>query len=166
MLLLRTDVPPSIEWKCTSCGDDGVISGWERSPFDLRPRAEEDQRDSSIDVLELVIDPEVAAILRTNLLLHTDAERLVFRAEATEQGIVLAGDEDVFEELIDAVAAEANHQLDRRRRRVDDGRAGPRPGASAQPGASPGAGQGWSLPPCPAAVMGAPDGTREHPLAL
>jgi hypothetical protein len=34
----RADVPPAIEWLCTSCGDDGVISGWERSPFDLRPR--------------------------------------------------------------------------------------------------------------------------------
>jgi len=25
--LSRTDIPPSIEWRCTSCGDDGVISG-------------------------------------------------------------------------------------------------------------------------------------------
>jgi hypothetical protein len=33
----RTDLPPSIHWRCTSCDDDGVISGWEQSPFDLRP---------------------------------------------------------------------------------------------------------------------------------
>jgi hypothetical protein len=25
--LYRADVPPSIEWRCTACGDDGVISG-------------------------------------------------------------------------------------------------------------------------------------------
>ena len=117
MLLMRTEVPPSIEWKCTSCGDDGVISGWERSPFDLRPRADEDQADSGIDALEVVIDPEVAATLRTILLLDTDAERLVFGAEATKQGVVLAGDVDAFEELIDAVAAEANHEQERRRQK-------------------------------------------------
>lgn len=117
MLLLRTDVPPSIEWKCTSCGDDGVISGWERSPFDLRPRADEDQADSGIDALEVVIDPEVAATLRTLLLLDTAAERLVYRAEATEQVVVLAGDEDAFEELIESVAAEANHEQDRRQQK-------------------------------------------------
>ena len=34
----RTDVPPWIQWRCPSCGDEGVISGWEQSPFDLRLR--------------------------------------------------------------------------------------------------------------------------------
>ncbi|HUP72937.1 MAG TPA: hypothetical protein VM282_07800 [Acidimicrobiales bacterium] len=26
----RVDVLSSIEWQCANCGDDGVISGWER----------------------------------------------------------------------------------------------------------------------------------------
>src|SRR3954454_18406234 len=42
LAVLRTDVPPSIAWWCTSCGDNGVISGWEQSAYDLRfpkPRA-------------------------------------------------------------------------------------------------------------------------------
>lgn len=34
--VVRLDVPPSIEWWCAVCGDDGVVSGWEASPFDLR----------------------------------------------------------------------------------------------------------------------------------
>lgn len=34
--LVRLDVPPSIEWWCPVCGDDGVVSGWEGSPFDQR----------------------------------------------------------------------------------------------------------------------------------
>lgn len=34
--MVRLDVPPSIEWWCSACGDDGVVSGWEGSPFDLR----------------------------------------------------------------------------------------------------------------------------------
>lgn len=32
LAVFRSDVPPSIEWRCTACGDEGVISGWERSP--------------------------------------------------------------------------------------------------------------------------------------
>lgn len=34
--VVRLEVPPAIEWWCPVCGDDGVISGWEGSPFDLR----------------------------------------------------------------------------------------------------------------------------------
>lgn len=34
--VVRLDVPASIEWWCPVCGDEGVVSGWEGSPFDLR----------------------------------------------------------------------------------------------------------------------------------
>lgn len=36
LVLRRIDIPPSIEWKCADCGDDGVISNWQHTPFDLR----------------------------------------------------------------------------------------------------------------------------------
>jgi len=32
----RSDVPASIEWRCSECADAGTISGWQGSPFDLR----------------------------------------------------------------------------------------------------------------------------------
>jgi hypothetical protein len=115
--VLRGDVPPSIHWWCTSCGDEGVISGWEESPFDLRAhgvlRAVGEAR-------RAVVPAEVAATLRTLMLLDTDSERLVFRATVTDEGVVLAGDHDDFEELIGYVAAEANHEPDhRRQKRLD-----------------------------------------------
>jgi hypothetical protein len=45
----------------------------------------------------------------------------VFRAEATEAGIALVSDDDDLDELMGYVAAEANHEDDRRRqRRLDD----------------------------------------------
>lgn len=116
--VLRTDVPPSIAWHCTSCGDDGVISGWERSPYDLRPQH---PRPRSADARRVVIPADTAAALRDLQLLDSDTERFVFRAEASEEGIVLVGDDDDLEELIGYVAAEANHDDDRRRqRRLDD----------------------------------------------
>ncbi len=34
--VVRLEVPASIEWWCPICGDEGVVSGWEGSPFDLR----------------------------------------------------------------------------------------------------------------------------------
>ena len=115
--VLRTDVPPSIEWRCTSCGDDGLISGWERSPFDLRPRSIDSH---PTEAVRAVIPAEVAATLRGLMLLDTASERLVFRAGAADEGVVLSGDQDDFDELIDYVAAEANHEQNRRhQKRLD-----------------------------------------------
>jgi hypothetical protein len=112
--VLRSDVPPSIEWRCTSCGDEGVISGWKHSPFDLRTRTT-DVRPS--DDVEVVIEPDVAATLQSLMLIDTAGERLVFRARPSEHGIVLSGSQDDLDELIGYVAAEGNHESDRRRQK-------------------------------------------------
>ena len=110
----RSDVPPSIHWRCTSCGDDGVISGWEQSPFDLRPHGVDGDHG---DVLHVVVDADVAATLRGLMLLDTTSEQLVFRARPCEKGSLLTGSEDELDELVGYVAAEANHEDDRRRQR-------------------------------------------------
>lgn len=110
----RTDVPVSIEWRCTSCEDEGVISGWEGSPFDLRPRRSEPGPTTGVQV---VVSAEVVSTLRSLMLLDTVSERLVFRAEVIEGVIVLSGDEDDLDELAGYVAAEANHEEDRRRQK-------------------------------------------------
>ncbi len=112
--LFRSDIPASIEWRCTACGDEGVISGWERSPFDLRRRREDP---SSGDTLAIAIPSEVAATLRTLLLLDTTTERIVFQARASTEGIVLVTDGDDLDELTGYIAAEANHEHDRRRQK-------------------------------------------------
>ena len=91
-----------------------MISGWERSPFDLRRRRQDPVPGDALDV---VIPSDVAATLRTLMLLDPVAERIVFRARATSEGVVLAADEDDLDELTDCVAAEANHEHDRRRQK-------------------------------------------------
>lgn len=116
--VLRIDVPPSVEWQCTSCGDEGVISGWEHSPFDLRGHTMDFARPG--DDVELVIDDQVAATLRSLTLIDSTGERLVFRARPSEHGIVLRGNEDDVDELIGYVAAEANREPDRRRQKPLD----------------------------------------------
>lgn len=114
LAVFRSDVPPSIEWRCTACGDEGVISGWERSPFDLRPRRPTLMPAPSVHA---IVPPEVAATLRELLLLDTSSERLVFRARHTDEGVLLACDAEELEELLGYLAAEANHETDRRRQK-------------------------------------------------
>jgi hypothetical protein len=53
-------------------------------------------------------------------LLDADCERLVFRIRAHHDGAILGASDDQLYELIDSVAAEANHEPNwRRRQRLD-----------------------------------------------
>ena len=106
------DLPARIEWRCDSCGDDGVISGWEGSYFYLRAPT---PRRPDGTVADIVVPEVVAAALRDVLLPDPDCERLVCQARATDDGIVLSADGDELDELLGFVAAEANHEPNRRR---------------------------------------------------
>lgn len=111
MIVRRTDPGGPIRWQCSVCGDEGAISNWEHSPFDLRRR----RLTLAAAVNEIVIPDEVAAALRDLRLLDSDCARLVFRLRAHHNGAVLAVSDDDLDELIGAVAAEANHEPNRRR---------------------------------------------------
>lgn len=81
----RSDVPPSIRWWCTSCTDEGVIGGWEKSPFDLRSPT---MGHSGTMTFRAVIPPHVGGTLRSLLFLDSSSEQLVFRASRSDDGIV------------------------------------------------------------------------------
>jgi hypothetical protein len=111
LIVQRTDPGSPIRWQCSVCGDEGTISNWEESPFDLRRR-----RLALTDAVhEIVIPNEVAAALRELQLLDTDCERLVFAIRAHDHGALLAVTDEHLDELIGSVAAEANHEPNRRR---------------------------------------------------
>jgi hypothetical protein len=112
MIVLRPEPPAPIQWQCGVCHDDGVISNWEGTPYDLRRR----QLALAGAVNQVVIPDQEAATLRELRLLDADGERLVFRMRAHSQGAALLATDDELEELIGFVAAEANHEPDRRRR--------------------------------------------------
>jgi hypothetical protein len=111
IVVLRTEPPAPIRWQCSACQDQGLINNWADSPFDLRPR----RLTLADPVNEIVINHEVAAALRELRLLDADCERLVFRIRAHHNGLVLPATDDDLEELIGFVAAEANHESNRRR---------------------------------------------------
>ena len=116
--LTRVDIPPSIEWQCTACTDEGVISGWERTPFDLRPRSRTKPAPGATH--QVVISAATAAARRTLALFDTSSERIVFRAQVIDGVIVATGDGDDFDELAGYIAAEANHEENRRRQKQLD----------------------------------------------
>jgi hypothetical protein len=113
MTILRPEPPAPIQWRCSTCQDEGVTSNWQDSPYDLRPRRLALARTSH----EFVIPDQVAAALRGLHLLDPDAERLVFRIRAHPDGAAVTATADDLEELIGFVAAEANHEPNRRRQR-------------------------------------------------
>ena len=111
LIVQRSEPGSSIRWRCSVCGDEGVISNWEESPFDLRRR-----RLALIGAVhEIAIPNEVAAALRELRLLDTDCERLVFGIRAHNSGAILEVTDEQLDELIESVAAEANHESNRRR---------------------------------------------------
>lgn len=114
MVVLRSEPQDAIRWQCSACGEDGVISNWADSSFDLRRR----RPTLAGPVHEIVISADVAAASRDLRLLDPDCERLVFRTRAHHSdGAVLVASDDELDELIGYVAAEANHESNRRRQR-------------------------------------------------
>jgi hypothetical protein len=117
MIVLLTEPGGPIRWQCSVCDDAGVISNWQDTPFDLRRR----QLTLAETANEIVIPNEVAAALRDLQLLDPDCERLVFRIRAHHDHAILAATDEDLEELIGFVAAEANHEPNRRRQqRLDN----------------------------------------------
>lgn len=116
MIVLRTAPGAPIRWRCSVCEDEGVVSNWEDSPFDLRRR----QPVLAGAVNQIVISAEVAAALRELRLLDTDCERLVFGIRARDDSAILTATGGNLDELIGFVAAEANREPSwRRRQRLD-----------------------------------------------
>ena len=99
-----------IRWWCTACDDEGAISNWAGTPYDLRRRLS-----VAGDVDEVIVSDKTAAVLRELVLLDPDCERLVFGMRAHPDGAILLASADDVEELIGFVAAEANHEPNRRR---------------------------------------------------
>lgn len=114
--VVRPEPEAPIRWWCNACDDEGLITGWEHSPFDLRLR---DLRSAPAG-RQVVIDVEMAGTLQRIAVLDTEAARVVFRARATADGAVLIGSVDELEALAEHVAAEANHEPNRSRQRVLD----------------------------------------------
>ena len=112
LLVRRAEAPAQIEWACPACSEEGVISGWEGSPWDLSPAlpTDGDQRAALLSI------DQYRRLLGLRLL-DTDSLRVVYAARLTGAGVIVSGGEEDLDNLIGYVAEEANHETDRRRQR-------------------------------------------------
>lgn len=116
--LQRLDGANQINWLCTSCGDDGLITNWKGSRWDLSRRDMGSQPESPI--VEFVVSDEELQELRKTYVLDPDSQRIVDGALIGTRGPLLRSTVDDLDELVGFVAAEANHTDSARRRRILD----------------------------------------------
>ncbi len=109
----RTDAQTPIGWECTACGDQGSVSGWQDTPYDLR----HGRSVSAGTAQDIGVSDDVVAGLRETLLLDTDCECVVYGARTDGARIVLSATDEQLDELLGCLAAEANHETKRQRRR-------------------------------------------------
>ncbi len=112
LVLVRHEVPAEIVWRCSACGDDGIVRGWELSPWDLRgPRSKEGPR-ASLEVTETEL-----GLLRALEMLDLDCQRVVHGASWDRGKLWLTASVDDLEDLAGLVAFAAGHESNRRRQR-------------------------------------------------
>lgn len=116
LAVFRLDATAPIRWSCPDCGDEGTISGWEDSPFDLRR-----VRPVLASVTHaVVVSEDTVTALQGLMLTDPDCERQIFQTRCAGTDLVLPISEDDLEELLGSVAAEANHETNlRRQKRLD-----------------------------------------------
>lgn len=114
LLVRRTEVPPTIVWVCPSCGDEGVISGWEETIWNLGPAYEPSAP------VEVRLDWDRYRALAAVMTFDADVERIVRSAEVDGDAVVLRADAEDLDLLIGAVTAESNNETSAKRRRALD----------------------------------------------
>ncbi len=111
VIVERSEVPPSIRWGCSTCGDGGVTSGWRGTPWDLTHA----WRDETL--FELAVRSDDYAELRRINTFVQEVDWLLRSARWSEASeVLLRGGELALSELTDGVAYAANHESDARHR--------------------------------------------------
>jgi hypothetical protein len=102
ILVQRAEVPPEIRWTCPVCGDNGLITGWEGTPFDYSD--EIDLCDP--DVLEVRLPDEAFQALRRESTIEIQPSRLLAAALRDGDLAVLRGPDEEVHQLAEQIAAE------------------------------------------------------------
>jgi len=113
-VLRSAQEPDDIDWRCPSCGDNGIIYGWRGSDDDL---AQSDIwiRSDPADQCTVYLDDDDNQVVQSLLPADREIERVVLGARRTARGIQLTCSGIELENLHGFLAFEANHDPDRRR---------------------------------------------------
>lgn len=104
----------TVEWLCMDCGDHGVITGWEGSPFDLRNAAADVH---GLEIVEVVISWEELELLRSVGEVPIVLGRLLAGAAFIVGRVFLLGTVDELKKLTAVLSTEAEKQPRSRRSR-------------------------------------------------
>jgi uncharacterized Zn finger protein len=106
--------PLGIAWRCTACGEAGVLCGWDCSLLDLGGRRRPDVG-SSEPWIETTLSEELYLLLEKLDVLDVPAEQLIRGALYMDGVIRLEGPREAYEALREDVAAAIETSRSRRR---------------------------------------------------
>jgi uncharacterized protein len=115
----RVEQPTAqISWKCTGCGDSGVIVGFEGGPDDLRQVAIEGTTARKRRKLRVSVQ-EYGSWISGELVSYDSIDRrTLYSAIYSKGNIALSASVDELDTLLDALAADIHHEKRPTRRRT------------------------------------------------
>lgn len=114
----RDSISGVIFWHCSRCDDQGEISNWEGTSWNLSRWAPDHVDNQKLH--ELVLTEDELQELKRSLILNPECECLLYGAIIAHGGIVIRATLEELEELEENIAADANHEEKRRRQRILD----------------------------------------------
>ncbi|MBI4218595.1 MAG: hypothetical protein HY682_00525 [Chloroflexi bacterium] len=115
---LSLDPQSRVVWQCTSCDDNGLISNWMGSYWDLSRFAV--HAHSGDDVCQVELSSDEYQAVRTILAWDAEQDAVLAAARRSPNGVRLSARPEEMEELRDCIASEANDRPPGRRRRLLD----------------------------------------------
>jgi hypothetical protein len=119
IVIERFEVPPEIEWLCSSCGDRGVIRNWRGTGWDLAEKGGSTTNGEKRLAVELSVE-QYDALRKGGVAFDAESERIVLGAVTTGRGIEIRGTFDELDYFLECLAAEANHKTNSARRKLLD----------------------------------------------
>ena len=118
LLVHRLDGRGEIHWACPVYEKSGVISGWQKSFWDLSGERERVESVPEEELLQIRVSPKTFKALNEISYLDRETEQILVSGVWEEGAVVLLASADDFDELLNVAAAETNHiphSRDRRR---------------------------------------------------
>jgi hypothetical protein len=110
-----------IYWHCSSCDDGGRLAHWRGCCFDQSQFPQHsDQDDEPNPPVEVEIIREEMKALLSGALYDPDSERIIYSARPVIRGIVLRGLYGDMDNFVGFIASDANHEEDKKRRKLMD----------------------------------------------
>lgn len=106
----------TIRWECPDCGENGCISRWQGSSYDLSEAVEPDAGNR----VGVHVTAEEHRLLREIITSSQEADAIIAGGIVTPKGVWLSGRIEDFDELLGSIAFDSNHAESAKRQRAMD----------------------------------------------